>query len=408
MSAHDWLWLSSRLEPGPAWQVLDYFGSPEKARFADASEYERIPKLNDRQRKALADHSNDPVNEILADCQQKQIHIVTWQDSLYPDRLRQMDAPPLVLYFRGHPINLEEEIAIALVGTRSASPYGHKVATRMAFQITRQGGLVVTGPASGCDRAALYGALKAGGPVVCLVAGGVDVPYIGDDESLQLYEDVAACGCIISPRPPGTPHLGEFFKLRNEVLAGLTLGTLVTEAPMGSGALSVARLALDNNRDVYTVPANIDAPASEGNNYLLCKGEAMAVRNAGDILEFYWFRFPQCRKGAPDLTDAQVQQRTSQPVKKKASPAPAVVDNPEESAMEESSIEGNLSDNERAVLLALQDGPMTIDDLVSCLDIPVRRVSATLTVLTIRGLTEELAGSRFLTRVRLDPLPEPI
>ena len=161
-----WLWLTRRLECGPAWQVLRHFGGPERAYFADPAEYALIPRLSPAQRQALGDKSLDREDQILARCDRAGIGLLTWQDSLYPERLRNIELPPLVLYFRGTLPRFDEEIAIAMAGTRRATPYGCKAAAELAFQITRLGGLVLTGIVEGCDRYAADGAQKAGGPLV--------------------------------------------------------------------------------------------------------------------------------------------------------------------------------------------------------------------------------------------------
>ena len=170
-----WLWLTLKLEPGCAWQVLEHFSSPERVYFADPEEYALVPKLSPRHREKLRDKSLKEAERVLADCDRLGIQILTWQDADYPERLRNIELPPLVLYYRGKLPRFDEEIAIAMAGTRHATPYGRKAAGELAYQITRLGGLVVTGIVEGCDRASVEAALKAGGPVACVLAGGVNL-----------------------------------------------------------------------------------------------------------------------------------------------------------------------------------------------------------------------------------------
>ena len=396
-----WLWLSTRLDAGPAWQVLRHFADPEKAYFADTAEYALIPKLSDRQRKKLGDKSLKDVERILADCDQKGIGILTWQDAYYPERLRNIDLPPLVLYYQGKLPRFDEEIAIAMAGTRDASPYGKQVANELAFQITRLGGLVITGIVGGCDQFAASGAMKAGGPLVCVLAGGVDVPYYHSESNRHLLADVAACGALISEYPPGTLHLAEHFFDRNRILTGLAVGTVCVETPVRSGTLNVAKQALEQGRDVYAVPANIDAKGSIGTNQLLARGEAICVCSGADVLEHYWALYPQRRKAAPALSQEEQTERLSSPEPPKPTPIPQsapIQDSRREIKLKEH--ESEFTDDELAVLYALVREAKVTDMVVAETGLPARRVSATLTVLTIRGLVKQLPGGRFEACVR--------
>lgn len=398
-----WLWLTTRLEAGPAWQVLAHFDSPEQAYFADPAEYLLIPKLSDKQRRQLGNKSLQDIDLLLGKCDELGVGILTWQDADYPERLRNIELPPLVLYYRGKLPRFDEEIAIAMAGTRKASPYGTKVAGELAFEITRLGGLVITGVVEGCDRSAVHGALKAGGRLVCVLAGGVDVPYYNSEQNRRLLEDVAACGALVSEYPPGTPHLPDHFLARNRILTGLALGTVCVEAPIRSGTLNVARLALDQGRDVYAVPANIGIPAGAGTNQLLSKGEAICVCSGTDVLEHYWAIYPHQRQENAPLTAQEQAQRledhTPAPTPEPTPPpAPAKSDCREISLREH---KNEFTDDELAVLRCLEGGAKITDLLVTETSLPARRVSATLTVLTIRGLVKQLPGGRFEACVRL-------
>lgn len=402
-----WIWLSRRVAIGPAWYLLEQFGTPEQVYFADEDAYKSLPKLTAIHCKQLANKSLDDIDAILGDCDSADIHILTWQDADYPERLRNIDLPPLVLYYRGKLPRFDEEIAIAMAGTRRATPYGRKVASELAFQMTRLGGLVLTGIVEGCDEYAATAALKAGGPLVCVVAGGVDIPYYSTSSSRHLMDDVAACGCIISQEPPKTPHLGDLFALRNRLLTALAVGTVCVEAPERSGVLGVAALALDQGRDVFAVPANIDADAAKGTNHLLATGEAICVCSGSDVLEHYWSLFPQKKKSPAALTKQQTEHRLAsvseveQPTTKAEKTAVAVADEPSLPVFNLNENQTQFTDDEIAVLRALEQSDMVTDSIVLETGLPVRRVSATLTVLTIRGYVKQLPGGRFQAAVRL-------
>ena len=402
-----WLWLSTRLEAGPAWQVLNHFDSPEQAYFADPEEYRLIPRLSDRHIRKLTDKSLDAVNDILTRCDSQGIGIVTWQDADYPERLRNIEVPPLVLYYRGKLPRFDEEIAIAMAGTRKATPYGCKAASQLAFEITRLGGLVITGIVEGCDQFALVATLKAGGAPVCVLAGGVDVPYYNSDSNRHLLADVAARGTLVSEYPPGTPHLADHFFARNRILTGLALGTVCVEAPVRSGTLNVAALALEQGRDVFAVPANFDATGSKGTNQLLVRGEAICVCSGGDVLEHYWALYPNKRRDTAPMAPQDMAQRleeTKQAELPKQEPKTEVKPEPVADKRRQVVLEQHKSeytDDEVAVLRALEQESLVTDGVVAATGLPARRVSATLTVLTIRGLVKQLPGGRFEATITL-------
>ena len=174
-----WLWLTTR--KGLAGQnlkrVLEHFGSPEHVYFSDRAEYELVAGVPRAAMQALQDKSLDGANRILGDCDRLGIRIMTMQDAIYPERLQAIHQPPPVLYYKGSPIAFDEEAAIAIVGTRDATPYGEMAAAELAIELTRNGALIVSGMAQGIDAAAVRGALKAGGPVVSVLAGGIDIVY---------------------------------------------------------------------------------------------------------------------------------------------------------------------------------------------------------------------------------------
>ena len=410
-----WLWLTAALDCGPAWQVLRHFDSPEQAYFADPAEYELIPKLTPAQKARLRDKSLQKADKILADCDAANVSILTWQDSLYPERLRNIDLPPLVLYWRGTFPRFDEEIAIAIAGTRNATPYGRMAAGQLAFQIARLGGLVLTGIVAGCDQCAADGALKAGRSLICITAGGVDVPYYNSESNRRLLDDAAACGAVSSEYPPGTAHLPEHFAIRNRLLTGLALGTLCIEAPERSGTLQVARLALEQGRDVFAVPANIDAAASAGTNRLLARGEAICVCSGADVLEHYRSLFPQ-QVRSEELTSEEQAQRLSTPPQPESQPRKNAAAKPDEPAaavetapesadtlreIQLSEHVNEFTDDEIAILNTLQNGAQITDLIADATGIPARRVSAALTVLTIRSLVCQKSGGRFEALVKL-------
>ncbi|MDY3014961.1 MAG: DNA-processing protein DprA [Evtepia sp.] len=408
-----WLWLSTR-GPSPgmyAARILEQFGTPSAAYFADEKEYDLMADLPLKVRQALRDKRLDEADRILHDCEQQNIQVLTMQDAAYPERLRQLDHPPCVLYVKGKLPRMDEEAAIAMVGARKASPYGVMTAGRLAMDLARQGALIVSGSAWGIDSAALKGALQAGGRVVSVLGNGIDVVYPTGNQ--DLYADIAAAGALVSEYPPGTPPLGEHFPVRNRLIAGLSLGVVVVEGTIRSGSLITAHWALEQNRDVYAVPGNINAPLSKGPNSLIRRGEAKLIQDAWDILEEYEYlypakihpRVPLTEEGSRVRLKDTVSHLASRPKKKakpelagEAEPAPS----PTGLVIDLSQDPGALTDDEAAILWSLQGGlQYTVDDLVERTSIPARRILSALTMLQVRQMVKEENGKRFRTEILL-------
>ena len=241
-----WVWLSALAGVGTAAKnrLLHAFGSPEQIFFADERAYHDADiALGQAEKAALMDKSLAEARRILDVCAEHGYRILTITDAEYPARLKNIDDPPVVLYVRGALPVIDEEACVAIVGTRSCTPYGLKTAERLRYEATRNGLLIVTGLARGIDTASALGALRAGGRVVGVLGSGVDVVY--PKENAELFEDVAAVGALVSEYPPGTPALSGNFPRRNRIISGLSCGVVVVEAPPRSGALITAALALE-------------------------------------------------------------------------------------------------------------------------------------------------------------------
>ena len=403
-----WLWLTERkgLAGQNGMRVLNHFGSPERIYFSDLEEYRMIEGLSEGTLRSLADKSLDSANRILGDCDRLGIRILTMQDSAYPERLAAIHQPPMVLYMKGRPITFDEEAAVAIVGTRDATAYGAWAATQLSMELTRSGAVIVSGMAEGIDAAAVRGALKAGGPVVSVLAGGIDVIYPREHE--RLYADVAVAGTLISEHPPGTPHLGSYFPVRNRIISGLSVGVIAVESKRYGGTLYTVGHALDQDREVFAVPGPIGAETSEGTNRLIQEGAAKLIMNAEDVICELIDRFPhKLRRKAPVKTEVQPE-----------CPADAAADNknaPEKSAQEKKVVDiqpeveyidwqdckANMTDDQQVVFLALGEKLLRSDDLIELTQLPAQRVLSSLTILQIRGYVTEERGKRFRAAVRL-------
>ena len=404
-----WIWLASRrgLGSAGALTVLDYFVTPERAYYAGREEYETLP-LYPSQRRALEDKSLDRAEKILGDCEGLGLRIMTFQDADYPQRLRALADPPMVLYIRGRTFHFDEEAAIGVVGSRHPTQYGERWAERFGLELASGGALVVSGIAKGLDTCAIKGALKAGGPVVSVLGGGVDMPY--PPQNRYLYEDVAAAGALISEYPPGTENLPSHFPQRNRILSGLCLGVLAVECRPFGGTMSSAKHALEQDRDLFAVPGPLGAPMSEGPNLLIQQG-AKLVTCGRDILEEYWDRFPEKLKGSALLTPEAARERLEDLDRNQEEQPDSV---PEEGREELSEAvptrelvprgeqKSRFTDDQIALLAAMGDKVRSADQLVDLTQIPAKRVLSALTMLQVQGAVEEHPGKRFSSLVELE------
>ena len=362
---------------------------------ADHKEGAGTPELPAAARASLREKGMDEADRILGECDRLGLRVMTLQDGDYPGRLREISAPPAVLYIRGRVFRFDEEAAIGVVGSREPSPYGERVAAQLGLELARGGALLISGIAQGIDSTALKGALKGGGPVVSVLAGGVDVPY--PSQNRFLYEDVAAAGALIS---------------------GLSLGVVAVECARFSGTMKTIEHAMDQDRDIFAVPGNIDAPRSEGPNWLLRQG-ARPVTCAQDILEEYWLRFPQKLARSAPLPPEAAQQRLEQLRSRKGPEETGPEEEREEAPASASPREDGASDLERVpqgeqrsrftddqlTLLRAMAGrrkPSTADELVEETQIPARRVLSALTMLQVDGAVREHPGKRFSPLVELE------
>lgn len=404
-----WLWLSTRKGLGTlnAVRVLEQFGTPEAVYFADEQAIGRIETLSYQGKLSLGDKNLSEAEAILGDCQRLGYRLLTLQDAEYPNRLRNIPDPPLVLYLRGKLPHVDEELVISMVGARRATPYGRKVAGSMAMDLSRTGVVICSGVAAGIDSASIRGALSVGGRVISVLAGGLDVVQYGSSQ--QLYDDVAATGVLISEYPPGTHHSRGNFRPRNRIIGGLAEGVVVVEGGQISGSSITARAAFEQGREVFAVPGNVDAPMSITPNRLIHDQVAMAVRDAADVLAEFTMRYP-LRVVAPPLDEESKEQRLEEVMErtreetseKPGKPSKATPPKKEVTVttLEAAAREG-LTDDQRDILLALEQKSLHPDDLVEKTQIPARRVLSALTLLQVQGYIQEENGKRFTALVRL-------
>lgn len=226
---------------------------------------------------------------ILEKCKNNGIELIHYHNRNFPEALREIDAPPVVLYVKGKMPDFDNLPTICVVGPRSVSDYGKKAAYSLGYRLAKAGFIVVSGGAVGSDTYAHIGALKAGGITVLIMACGFSVSYL--EENRALREHIANSGCLISEYPPDVPVTRYTFSVRNRLMSGLALGTVLVEAGRRSGALITANHSLNQGRDVFVIPGMPNMKQYEGSNALLRDG-AKPLLDTSDIFNEYITRFP--------------------------------------------------------------------------------------------------------------------
>ena len=319
--------------------------------------------------------------------------LLTMDDPAYPSLLAEIFDPPLVLFARGE-VRVQHQYAVAIVGTRTPSPYGFRTANRLAYALASRGITVVSGLAAGTDTAAHEGALEAGGQTIAVLGCGVDIVYPA--ENADLMHRIAQQGCVLSSFFMGVKPSKGHFPFRNRIISGLSMGTIVVEAPPGSGALITARFAVEQGREVFAVPGHIGDRNAMGPHSLLREG-AKLVETVEDIIAE--LDIPVSMRQAapapapsvavtPPRAPRTKRDTEPEPTRLPGAAAPAIV---LPSSMP-------LNEVERDVLASLSSAGSFVDEIALACRIPVSEALSTLTMLELKGLARQFSGKRFAPR----------
>ena len=427
MSLVHWIWLTQQIENAAlAGELAAAFGKPERVYAADEKMLLDTGLLKPEQAHRLAAlHSLDAAQAVLRDCAENDIRPITLDDALYPERLRNIPDPPLVLYSRGAIPLFDDLLCITIVGTRRASQRSRRMTETFAAELASRGVCIISGMAAGIDSAAHTGALRAGGLTTAVFGCGADICY--PSENRTLMDEILQKGCILTEYAPGTSPGKATFPRRNRIMAGLAVGVLVAAAPERSGSLITAHLASEYGRDVFVIPGGIEDAEFRGANELLRQG-AQPVTKVTDILEEYeklyrfeqrvmtGYRLPQSPRG---VTAAKERPKAEKPAEKTEKYAPV----PEEPAREpvKRSAEAEepaaapekpageaektaaapekpapeLIDDERTLIELLNSGCEYPDQCVMRSGMTVDRVLVLLTRLEIAGIVKHMPGGRY-------------
>ena len=400
MSGKDlyWLWLSSLTEVSlnAKAALLEVFGSPEAAYCSPKGSFTGIDGISRRDAAILEERDLTAAKAIPALCEKAEVRIITIEDEAYPQRLKEIYAPPCVLYVRGSLPDLDRELPVAVIGTRHATDYGLKMGRNIAYELSRCGAVVVSGLTAGVDAAAAEGVLAAGG--VCIGVLGTAI----DAAKSSLAKRVCRDGALISEYAPGTAQMKAFFRARNRIAAGISVGVVVAEAPEKSGTRLFVAEALEQGKEIFAVPGNADSEASAGTIRFLREG-AQLVTHGWEVAEELDSLLPgvlntESRETYPRL--AQIADAEQPAEKEKRKPQQKKRLDKEKSAcyIDISDAIAALSEPQQQIVLSVISGRSSADEIIEATGLGASLVLSQLTMLEIKGFIRRDAANRIVIR----------
>lgn len=390
-----WLWLSALgLSPKATAALMRRYSDAEAVFYAPADEYAALPSITKAERAKLQNRELGTAARILSDCHRLGIDIITLQDARYPGRLRDIPDAPAVLYVKGTLPDVDSEPAVAVIGTRQASPYGLKMCRRISFEMAKSGAVLISMLSEGIDRECARSCVFAGGSCVGVMGTAID-------EEKYFYKDILGRGALISEYPPGMESRKHFFRERNRIAAALCHGLVVVEAPERSGALLFAAEALEQGRGIFAVPGNADSSTSVGTNQLIKQG-AKPVTNGWDVLEDFEYLFPNKLKrpdasvSVPELDDEKSQtppkaeKATVKDIDKPA--APGYIDLREQLS--------ELSEPQLKIISSIGRDEVHVDEIIQRSGLSTAAVLAQLTILETKGYVRRSPGRRYSLNIK--------
>ncbi|HKO99243.1 MAG TPA: DNA-processing protein DprA [Pyrinomonadaceae bacterium] len=375
----DWVALNMTPGIGPraAAKLLERFGSAEAVYSATRAELEKVRLLPEAVDSIIARDLHERAEAEIENVRQLGAEILILDDGVYPSLLREIYDPPIALYVIGSWAACLDQPCVAIVGSRRCSTYGLNSATMLARDLARRGVTIVSGFARGIDAAAHRGAIEGGGRTIAVLGTGIGESYPRDHKKLG-DEILDAGGAMVTQFPLGTPPVSENFPYRNRIISGLSLGVVVVEAAENSGSLITARLAIEQNREVFAVPGNITSRNSFGTNYLIKGAGAKLVQQWQDV--------------AAELPPQ---------IAAKLLPPPLGGKKKEKSVAEQlAMVPQGLTGYEQSVFRLLSaDNPEHIDALVNQSRMAIPDLTAALLTLEMRDLVRALPGKCFVRKM---------
>ncbi|MEW6608845.1 MAG: DNA-processing protein DprA [bacterium] len=340
--------------------LLKHFGSPQEILSANVSSLSQVKGIGNQIATSIVEQKDKvEINRELEKIEKEGVNILTLNSEEYPKNLKSIYDPPPVLYVKGE-MRTQDRLAIAMVGSRAATTYGKTIAYRLAQELVQSGFTIVSGLARGIDVASHRGAIETKGRTIAVLGCGIDIIYPLENKSL--FYEIVNQGAVVSEFPFGTPPEKFNFPQRNRIISGLSLGTVIVEAPIRSGALITADCALEQNREVFAVPGHIESRLSKGTHQLIKQG-AKLTESAQDIIEELEL-FTDALKKIPEIKKNN---------------------------------EIKLSKDEEKIYQLLSPAePQYIDTISSSSQMTASQVAALLIQLEIKGLIKQLIGKRFV------------
>lgn len=369
-SLQEWLELRAVKGLGPRLcaRLLHTFGSPQAIRAASRNDLLAVGEISSSLAQAihqpLPPEFQQQIRQELAAVQAGRFSLIPFTDPNYPVRLKTIPDPPLILAYTGHLLP-QDHHALAIVGARKASPPGRATTQKLSGDLAALGFTIVSGLARGTDAVAHEGALAASGRTLAVLGCGIDQLYPPEHRALR--KNIEQQGAVLSEFPMGTPPHAYHFPQRNRVISGMAIGVIVTEATLKSGSLITARLALEQNREIFAVPGNIHQPLSRG-PHLLIKQGAKLVEDVGDILE----------EILPILDSPFLDQLRTQLTVPSSSPVP------------------ELSSEEQQIMKLIPLEPISLDEIISQGSYSSSEMMSILLSLEIKGLIKQVPGLQYL------------
>jgi DNA processing protein len=356
-----WIWLSSlpRVSPAKCRQLLDFFGEPYEIWNASEDALRKVPAINVAVYEDIINKEyRKKLQAYIDSIHKNSISVICLNDDEYPADLKKIYDPPIVLFTKGKV--RKNDNFIAVVGSRRATQYGLSIAERLSYELSIMGFTVVSGMARGIDKYAHLGALRARGSTIAVLGCGCDIVY--PPENKKLMEDISVSGAVISEYSPGTPPMKHNFPARNRIISGLSKGVIIVEAGEKSGSLITANFALEQGREVFAVPGNINNTNSRGTNQLIKEGAKM-VTGLDDILEEIRIFSSENANNLHKINNNI------------------------------NSLDScRLDKEEKCVVKCLLEEPMDIDMIARKSGLPINAVNSVLVVLELKGLVEQYPG----------------
>lgn len=390
-----WLWLQKALGAGAYIKsIIEDFGSVKKLYESNILEWRMSSALTAKQIDKLEQTDIHSVNEIIYNCEKNHWQMIDYDDSSYPERLREIINPPAVLYVDGVLPDLDNTAVIGIVGTRKASDYAVKVTHIMSRGSAEAGAVIVSGGALGVDTAAHKGALMAGGKTVAVLGCGFGTNYLYANKDLRQL--IKANGALVTEYPPFTAARRDTFPMRNRLISGLSVGVLVVEAGIKSGSLITANYALEQGRDVFAIPASVLSLDFAGTNKLIDDG-AMVATKPIHLVAPYANKFESLDISKVRTVDEYIYDTSDKSANAPETALPSFdnTDIDREKRFEKENTANKLTGDVKAVYQYLGNSFEHIDLIIQGTGLTSNRVMVALTQLELMELVQSTSGKRY-------------